>query len=422
MADEEKAGATSGATAGATSGATAGATAGATVGATVGATAGSRGGLGGSSMKQKCCGSPSRRICSTLAILVCIIAIVLIAVYASRTGVGAKDEAHTQGTQGTCSSGTADTSSIKVMTMNTFMIYCIPGVDKKTFRCQEAGARTERAKSIGEWFKDRDEDVVLMQEIWSNHDVIRDGMTGVGFCHYVMTERTSGSCLAIFSKHPISEMFFKDWFAAGELDPLNPETYIADKGVLYARVMKDKQPINIFNMHTNSDSLGDSHDVRLTQFNIVKELVDSKTISTEELVLFGGDMNEDKDCRLMNCDRQAKCENRTYYSEMLMALSAEDLEISTETTDPWTYNTENNAFLKSLYETSECDQYQYLLDYIFYSIDHLAAKSSSVCEVLNPLSEEGTDLSDHFPLTCVIDFESLAETNTEPKAETVTEG
>ncbi|KAL7441133.1 hypothetical protein ACHAXM_010301 [Skeletonema potamos] len=379
-------------------------------------TPGAAGSIAGSSMKQKCCGSPSRRICSTLVILVCIVAIAMIAIYGTRTGVGAMDETHVQGTQGTCSNGTADASSIQVITMNTFMIYCIPGVDKKKFKCQEPGARTERAQSIGEWFKDRDEDVVLMQEIWSNHDVIRDGMTGAGFCHYVMTERKSGSGLAIFSKHPISEISFKDWFDAfGEMqpDPLNPESYVADKGVLYARVMKGNQPINIFNMHTSSDTNGDYHNVRLKQFNIVKEVVDSKTISKEELVLMGGDMNEDKDCRLMKCDRQAKCEDQTYYSEMLTTLSAGELEMSTETAHPWTYNTENNTLLKSLYEGSDCDTYQYLLDYIFYSKDHLTAKSSSVCEILNPLSEEGTDLSDHFPLSCAIAFEPVADPVTE---------
>ena len=164
------------------------------------------------SMKHKCCGSPGRRICSTLAILVCIIAIALIAFYGTRTGVVANDETHTQGTQGTCSASASGASSIKIMTFNTFQIYCIPGVDKKLFKCQEPDARTARAKSIGEWFKNRDEDVVLMQEIWSNHDVIRDGMAAAGFCHYVMTEKKSGSGLAIFSKLPMSENSFKDWF------------------------------------------------------------------------------------------------------------------------------------------------------------------------------------------------------------------
>eukprot|EP00574_Skeletonema_japonicum_P002939 CAMPEP_0201719228 /NCGR_PEP_ID=MMETSP0593-20130828/4478_1 /ASSEMBLY_ACC=CAM_ASM_000672 /TAXON_ID=267983 /ORGANISM="Skeletonema japonicum, Strain CCMP2506" /LENGTH=375 /DNA_ID=CAMNT_0048209625 /DNA_START=131 /DNA_END=1258 /DNA_ORIENTATION=+ len=363
-----------------------------------------------SSAKQKCCGSPSRRFCWTLVILVCIIAIALIAFYATRTDALEEDETHTQGTQGTCSASASADSSIKIMTFNIFQIFCIPGVDKNTFKCQEAEARTERAGSIGEWFKDRDEDVVLFQELWSNHDVIRDGMTAAGFCHYVMTEKESGSGLAIFSKHPISENSFKNWFDVfgGGLkpDPLDPESYIAAKGVLYAKVMKSNQPIHLLNFHTNSDSLGDRHDVRMEQFNIVKEVIDSKNITEAELVLLGGDTNEDK-----------YFANQTYYNEMLTTLSAEDLEISTETTDAWTYNTENNTLLKSLYEESEGETYQLLLDFILVSKNHQAAKSSSVCEVLNPLSAEGKDLSDHFPLTCVIDFEPATDANNTEQVE-----
>jgi hypothetical protein len=45
----------------------------------------------------------------------------------------------------------------------------------------------------------------------------------------------------------------------------------------------------------------------------------------------------------------------------------------------------------------------------FYSNDHLAVKSSSMCEILNPLSEEGTDLSDHFPLSCFIHYEPVSD-------------
>ena len=401
-------------------------------------------------MKQKCCGSPSRRLCPTLAFLVCAVAIALIAFYGTRTeqaqlqmmrrilrapkpkarALVANDETHTQGTQGTCSASASGASSIKIMTFNTFQIYCLPGVDKKLFKwiwkCQEPEARTARAESIGEWFKDRDEDVVLMQEIWSNHDVIRDGMAAAGFCHYVMTEEKRwiwfsslhGSGLALFSKHPIAETSFK-YFSV--FNPFDPESYVAAKGVLYVKVMKDNQPVNILNTHTNSDSIGDNHDVRLKQFNIMKELIDSKNIPKEELVLIGGDMNEDKDCSVGTCDGVALCENQMYYNEMLTALSADDLEINTERTNAWTYDTENNMLLKRLYETFDCDNYQYSLDYVFVSNNHQAVQTSSVCEVLHPLSAEGKDLSDHFPMTCVIDFEAAAETLEEHVKEPATE-
>ena len=361
---------------------------------------------GSRSMKQKCCGSPARIVCSTVTILVIIAVIVMLAIYGTRTGVGGKDETHTKGTLGTCTDGFANPDSVNILTLNTFMIYCVPA---GLIKCQEAEARKERAQSIGKWFKDKDYDFVLMQEIWSNHQEIRDGMAESGFCHYVMTEKKSGSGLAIFSKYDILEHSFKDWFdgmgGGSTADPLNPETWIADKGVLYAKVMKSGQPVHIFNLHANSDTTGDNHDVRKNQFGTVRNFIDSKQIPSNELVLIGGDMNEDKDCRVRTCDRQAKCEDQSYYNDMLTLLSAGAVEISTAKHNPWTYDTEGNEFLKSLYDgTEECDVHQYLLDYIFYSNKHQVPEDSSVCTVLQPTSEDGKDLSDHYPLDCVIDF------------------
>ena len=218
-------------------------------------------------------------------------------------------------------------------------------------------------------------------------------MTAAGFCHFVMTEETAGSGLAVFSKHPIMESSFEDWAGLGEMkpDPLNPETYLAVKGVLYTKVLKGDQPINVLNLRATSDSFGDNHHIRLKQFETVKEVIDSKNIDSEELVLIGGDMNEDKDCRMMTC-KDPRCENRTYYEEMLATFSSGAIEINTENRDPWTYNTEDNAFLKSLYEGSECDYYQFLLDYIFYSEDHRVVNDTSLCEVIQLLTAVSRDV------------------------------
>ena len=55
----------------------------------------------------------------------------------------------------------------------------------------------------------------------------------------------------------------------------------------------------------------------------------------------------------------------------------------------------------SLNEGAECDEFQLLLDYIFYSEDHLPACNSTSCEVLQPVDTEGIDI---WAITCVIDF------------------
>ena len=47
----------------------------------------------------------------------------------------------------------------------------------------------------------------------------------------------------------------------------------------------------------------------------------------------------------------------------------------------------------------ECN-YLLLLDYILYSEDHLVVSNSTKCEIIKPLDAEGTELSDHFPVTC----------------------
>lgn len=254
------------------------------------------------------------------------------------------------------------------------------------------------------WFKDREEDVVLFQEVWSFHDELRDGMSNAGFCHYVTTEETIGSGLAIYSRHPIEKMDFSDWFDAfGIGDGMAPdidnfEAYVADKGVLYVKVAKDGRPIHLLNLHATSDTTGDFHGVRVKQFNKVRDFVDSLGIPSDELILLGGDFNEDKDCRLRRCEGGAKCDDQSYYNEMIEILSAGVLDTISNNT--FTYNTEKNALLKSLYSGSDCEYYQYTLDYIFFSENHLVPSESSTCEVLDPLASDGTHLSDHLPVAC----------------------
>ena len=160
-------------------------------------------------------------------LLVTIVVSLLIA-YGVR--LGTDDEVHTQGTLGTCRETTTDATTIKVMTLNTFLINCLPGVT-----CQEEVPREARVRDITTWFEDRDEDVVLFQEVWSYHDVLRDGMAEAGFCHYVMTERSSGSGLAIFSKHPIENADFSDWFDAFGMVTVWPRAHSISKRTLLIR-------------------------------------------------------------------------------------------------------------------------------------------------------------------------------------------
>ena len=338
------------------------------------------------------------------------------------------DEVHTSATLGTCANSTQDVSTIKVLTFNTFLISCLPkGLDfVEEVRCQNEDEREVRVEEIVNWFATRDDDVILLQEVWSFHDELRNGMSAAGYCHYIMTEETIGSGLAIFSKHPISadesnkNEQYVSWLNGIAADVESIES--AAKGVLYANITKDGHNIHVFNMHTLSDSFGDNHDIRVEQFNIVKDFVDSKDIPSTELVLLGGDFNEEKDCSSIACNgTEAYCTNQTYYNEMIEILSADTPSYNG---DSYTYDTEENKLLKGLYSGEECDYYRYTLDYILYSKEHLIPSSdTSSCEVVYPLASDdnGIDLSDHLPVSCI--FSGIGSgVTTEAEEETKEEG
>lgn len=340
------------------------------------------------------------RICGLCGCLLLLTIVALLIAYGVRLGTG--DEAHTVGTRGTCREGTTGDGALKLMTLNAFLINCSPGA-----KCQEEDAREARVGELTSWFNDREEDVVLVQEVWSFHDLLRDGMVQAGYCHYAMTEGSTGSGLALFSRYPITEMDFVDWFDAFGIgggmapNPFNFEAYVADKGVLYGKIGKNGRPIHVFNLHTQSDSIGDNHDVRMKQFELARDFVVSKEIPQDEFVVLGGDFNEDKDCSVNSCGG-AKCEGQAYYNEMVEMLSVNAADTISNTT--FTYNTEANDLLKSLYAKADCDYYEYTLDYIFYSENHLAALGSSYCETLDSLATDGIDLSDHLPVACTYDL------------------
>lgn len=98
----------------------------------------------------------------------------------ARTGFG--DEIFVAGTQGACKqTDPSSPSSLKVMSFNTYFIFCLPfGIGT----CQESDMREDRLGKITKWFEGREEDVVIMQEIWSFKEEIKSGMTEeAGFCH-----------------------------------------------------------------------------------------------------------------------------------------------------------------------------------------------------------------------------------------------
>jgi len=69
---------------------------------------------------------------------------------------------------------------------------------------------------------------------------------------------------------------------------------LADKGVLYARVVKHGQSHHIFASHTQAGNSPERRQTRLRQFGIIKAFIDGRAIPDSEAVFIAGDLNVDK--------------------------------------------------------------------------------------------------------------------------------
>jgi endonuclease/exonuclease/phosphatase family metal-dependent hydrolase len=69
---------------------------------------------------------------------------------------------------------------------------------------------------------------------------------------------------------------------------------LADKGVLYAKVVKHGQSYHIFASHTQAGDSRERREARLRQLGIIKAFIDSRAIPDSEAVFIAGDLNVDK--------------------------------------------------------------------------------------------------------------------------------
>lgn len=173
----------------------------------------------------------------------------------------------------------------------------------------------------------------------------------------------------------------------------NPEAY-SDKGVMYAKINNGGIISHIFNTHTQSDSMGDGHDMRMEQYEVIKHFAAKFKIPKHQVILFGGDMNEDK---------FAHGKKAAYYSEMVEQLSAEDIPVVGH--QKFSFDTKKNPFVKSWYPNKD---YEERLDYIMVSRSGAkVAPADASCVILHPTMPEDCtkaecEMSDHLPVTCTI--------------------
>lgn len=299
--------------------------------------------------------------------------------------------------EGTCKEGSSP-GQLKVMTFNAYLLSCIPGMTLIGFSCEESDSQAERVDRIIEWVKTRDEDVIVFQEFYNLQDELIEGLVAAGFCHYAATPfKGDGDGLATFSKHPIGELDFWDFYdftGANSERPAGIDVLFADRGIMYAEILKDGRSHHIYNTHTLSNSQREQHLGRMAQYLAVREAAEGKSAS--DLVLFAGDMNENK---------YQKDVGDQYYRNMLAELDATDPRM--EGDQKYTYDNVANPFTAIYYPIEEGLEQQ-LLDYVLISRAHLQPLDSS-CEILKPSWPEdcdsaGCQLSDHFPVTCVYSY------------------
>jgi len=321
--------------------------------------------------------------------------------------------------EGTCKEG-SPSEQLTVMTYNTFLLGCVQGSVLPDFgipidiTCQTPVERAERVGRMMEWVQTRNEDVIVFQEMFNlRHEVI-EGMVAAGFCHYVVTPFGDdgiglgnwGDGTAIFSKYPIGELDFWDYYDfTGENSigvPIQFEAAFTDRGIMYAEIKKGGRSHHVYNTHALSNSLNEEHLKRMGQYLAMKEVTEGK--SADDLVLFAGDMNENKYNEHVGDE---------YYQKMLAELNAS--EPRTVGDQLYSYDNVKNTLLAAEYELPDVKVWQELLDYVLVSNAHLQP-SDSFCEILTPQWPENCDgsadcqVSDHFPVTCTYLFNETSVT------------
>jgi len=172
------------------------------------------------------------------------------------------------------------------------------------------------------------------------------------------------------------------------------EDCMSAKGVMYAKINKGGNPYHVFGSHTQAWTSAENQATRLSQFQQMRDFIDSRNISTSEPVIIAGDLNVDKE----NFPQE--------YNTMLNVLNAE--EVPRNGGYKFTADGRINNWTDGTPE---------ILDYVLYSTAHLTPVSSSA-KVLIPRSIHADvftkyDLSDHFPIAGNLTFDT-AEGSVEP--------
>lgn len=159
----------------------------------------------------------------------------------------------------------------------------------------------------------------------------------------------------------------------------------ADKGVIYAEVIKNGKAYHVTSTHTASFDTDEARALRQVQFQQIRSLVNAQNIPSVDAVLFGGDFNVNK------------LVFPTDYAQMLANLNATN-PVSTGYTAS-TFDPRINTLAGRAGSGGEAVEY---LDYVVYANDHRQpVQSRNDVRVLRSAAAPvfmTWDLSDHFPV------------------------
>lgn len=266
-----------------------------------------------------------------------------------------------------------DDNTLKILTYN---VYDLPIVFSN-YKIKD------RLKEIPNQIKGYD--VVMFQEVFSsNREPLLNTLSSeYPYQTYIPKRNVSkflnfyDSGIVILSRYPIEKMADQIY-----TDCTGKDCH-AEKGLVYAKIIKGKKAYHVFNTHTGAYETDEARQVRIKQIHQLKAFIDKQKIPSNEAVLIGGDFNVNK-----------LIHSNTDYKNLL-----EILNTSAPTTTGYhaaTYAPSVNKWAK---DGGDVDEY---LDYVFWSNAHRQpTQSVNDVRVMRSTSESmftTWDLSDHFPV------------------------
>lgn len=268
----------------------------------------------------------------------------------------------------------ADNNSLKVLAYNVFALPVI------------ASDISKRLNELPEYLQGYD--AILLQELFSadSPKLLRALSEEYPYQTKILKNESGinihNGGVAIVSRYPIAQTGYFVYPNCTGTD------CFADKGFVYAEMIKDNQAYHLISTHTASFDTAAARNLRQEQFQMMNDYINNKNIPAMDAVLYGGDMNLN---RLKFADD---------YAGMTEKLNA-TVPLTTGYTQS-TFDPRINHYAAA-YDTVE------FLDYVMWSNAH-RQPVESINEVRVPRSTSDNlwgkwDLSDHFPVLGEFVFE-----------------